>query len=49
VMATGSGKTLVAAQSAHELRAGRVLVLVPSLDGWRRPRRPGARLAARAR
>ncbi|MEU9647009.1 DEAD/DEAH box helicase family protein, partial [Streptomyces sp. NPDC048188] len=32
VMATGSGKTLVAAQSAHELRAGRVLVLVPSLD-----------------
>ncbi|MFF4918928.1 DEAD/DEAH box helicase [Streptomyces tendae] len=32
VMATGSGKTLVAAQSAHELQAGRVLVLVPSLD-----------------
>ncbi|MET7344674.1 Helicase associated domain protein [Streptomyces sp. NPDC005547] len=32
VMATGSGKTLVAAHSAHELQAGRVLVLVPSLD-----------------
>ncbi|MGW1185165.1 Helicase associated domain protein [Streptomyces drozdowiczii] len=32
VMATGSGKTLVAARSAQELRAGRVLVLVPSLD-----------------
>ncbi|MGA5127653.1 Helicase associated domain protein [Streptomyces pseudogriseolus] len=32
VMATGSGKTLVAARSAEELRAGRVLVVVPSLD-----------------
>ncbi|WP_081235830.1 DEAD/DEAH box helicase [Streptomyces viridosporus] len=32
VMATGSGKTLVAARSAEELRAGRVLVLAPSLD-----------------
>ncbi|MET9150897.1 Helicase associated domain protein [Streptomyces griseoflavus] len=32
IMATGSGKTLVAARSAQELRAGRVLVLVPSLD-----------------
>ncbi|MER5891987.1 Helicase associated domain protein [Streptomyces sp. NPDC001876] len=32
VMATGSGKTLVAARSAQELHAGRVLVLVPSLD-----------------
>ncbi|MYV56701.1 DEAD/DEAH box helicase [Streptomyces sp. SID3212] len=32
VMATGSGKTLVAAHSAEELHAGRVLVLVPSLD-----------------
>ncbi|MBB5932215.1 superfamily II DNA or RNA helicase [Streptomyces echinatus] len=31
-MATGSGKTLVATRSAEELRAGRVLVLVPSLD-----------------
>ncbi|WP_242424567.1 DEAD/DEAH box helicase family protein, partial [Streptomyces sp. Root55] len=31
-MATGSGKSLVAARSAQELRAGRVLVLVPSLD-----------------
>ncbi|MGV9758641.1 Helicase associated domain protein [Streptomyces tricolor] len=48
VMATGSGKTLVAARSAHELRAGRVLVLVPSLDllaqteaAWREAGRPG--------
>ncbi|MFD8903197.1 DEAD/DEAH box helicase [Streptomyces ardesiacus] len=48
VMATGSGKTLVAAQSAHELRAGRVLVLVPSLDllaqteaAWREAGRTG--------
>ncbi|CAL9625497.1 hypothetical protein SUDANB58_05934 (plasmid) [Streptomyces sp. enrichment culture] len=32
IMATGSGKTLVAARSAEELHAGRVLVLVPSLD-----------------
>ncbi|MGW0606857.1 DEAD/DEAH box helicase family protein [Streptomyces sp. NPDC002640] len=32
VMATGSGKTRVAARSAEKLRAGRVLVLVPSLD-----------------
>ncbi|WP_077191180.1 DEAD/DEAH box helicase [Streptomyces lydicus] len=32
VMATGSGKTLVAVRSAEELSAGRVLVLVPSLD-----------------
>ncbi|MFD6278796.1 Helicase associated domain protein [Streptomyces sp. NPDC060209] len=32
IMATGSGKTLVAARSADELHAGRVLVLVPSLD-----------------
>ncbi|MFE3247253.1 Helicase associated domain protein [Streptomyces sp. NPDC059209] len=32
VMATGSGKTRVAVRSAQELRAGRVLVLVPSLD-----------------
>ncbi|MFK0171668.1 Helicase associated domain protein [Streptomyces sp. NPDC090306] len=32
IMATGTGKTLVAAHSAHALRAGRVLVLVPSLD-----------------
>ncbi|MFE9703278.1 hypothetical protein [Streptomyces sp. NPDC005930] len=29
-MATGSGKTLVAAQSAHELRTGLVLVLDPA-------------------
>ncbi|WP_078872525.1 helicase associated domain-containing protein [Streptomyces sp. NRRL S-337] len=32
VMATGSGKSLVSVRSAEELRAGRVLVLVPSLD-----------------
>ncbi|MFI0915586.1 DEAD/DEAH box helicase [Streptomyces abikoensis] len=32
IMATGSGKSLVAARSAEELHAGRVLVLVPSLD-----------------
>ncbi|MER5981069.1 Helicase associated domain protein [Streptomyces sp. NPDC001857] len=32
IMATGSGKSLVAVRSAEELRAGRVLVLVPSLD-----------------
>ena len=32
IMATGSGKSLVAVRSAQELRAGRVLVLVPSLD-----------------
>lgn len=31
-MATGSGKTWVAVRSAEELYAGRVLVLVPSLD-----------------
>ncbi|MEU5084235.1 MULTISPECIES: DEAD/DEAH box helicase [Streptomyces] len=48
VMATGSGKTLVAARSAEELRAGRVLVLVPSLDllaqteaAWRETGRTG--------
>ncbi|MFD5098930.1 DEAD/DEAH box helicase [Streptomyces albidochromogenes] len=32
IMATGSGKTRVAVRSAQELHAGRVLVLVPSLD-----------------
>ncbi|MGW7081599.1 Helicase associated domain protein [Streptomyces sp. NPDC054866] len=32
IMATGTGKTLVATRAAQELRAGRVLVLVPSLD-----------------
>lgn len=31
-MATGSGKTRVAVRSAEEIHAGRVLVLVPSLD-----------------
>ncbi|MEV5879953.1 Helicase associated domain protein [Streptomyces sp. NPDC052101] len=48
VMATGSGKTLVALRSAEELRAGRVLVLVPSLDllaqteaAWREGGRTG--------
>jgi superfamily II DNA or RNA helicase len=47
-MATGTGKTLVAARSAEELRAGRVLVLVPSLDllaqteaAWREGGRTG--------
>lgn len=48
VMATGSGKTLVAVRSAEALRAGRVLVLVPSLDllaqteaAWRTAGRTG--------
>ncbi|MFD9337737.1 Helicase associated domain protein [Streptomyces sp. NPDC060028] len=48
VMATGSGKSLVAARSAAELRARRVLVLVPSLDllaqseaAWRAAGRTG--------
>ncbi|MFI5635386.1 Helicase associated domain protein [Streptomyces sp. NPDC051664] len=48
VMATGSGKTLVAVRSAQELCAGRVLVLVPSLDllaqtegAWREGGRTG--------
>ncbi|MGZ0199068.1 Helicase associated domain protein [Streptomyces sp. RM1] len=48
IMATGSGKTLVAARGAEELRAGRVLVLVPSLDllaqteaAWREAGRTG--------
>ncbi|MFF6914137.1 Helicase associated domain protein [Streptomyces sp. NPDC012466] len=48
IMATGTGKTLVAARSAEELRAGRVLVLVPSLDlltqteaAWREAGRRG--------
>ncbi|MFB6784603.1 Helicase associated domain protein [Streptomyces sp. NPDC056352] len=47
-MATGSGKTLVAVRSAQELHAGRVLVLVPSLDllaqteaAWREGGRTG--------
>jgi superfamily II DNA or RNA helicase len=47
-MATGSGKSLVAVRSAEELRAGRVLVLVPSLDllaqteaAWREGGRTG--------
>ncbi|GGL17179.1 DEAD/DEAH box helicase [Streptomyces flaveus] len=48
IMATGSGKSLVATRSAEELRAGRVLVLVPSLDllaqteaSWREGGRTG--------
>ncbi|MEU7560227.1 DEAD/DEAH box helicase [Streptomyces eurythermus] len=48
IMATGSGKTLVAVRSAEELHAGRVLVLVPSLDllaqteaAWREGGRSG--------
>ncbi|MEW2258211.1 Helicase associated domain protein [Streptomyces sp. NPDC047869] len=48
VMATGSGKTLVAVRGAEELQAGRVLVLVPSLDlltqteaAWREGGRTG--------
>ncbi|MFH9605603.1 Helicase associated domain protein [Streptomyces rochei] len=48
IMATGTGKTLVAARSAEKLRAGRVLVLVPSLDlltqtedAWREGGRTG--------
>ncbi|GAA3154794.1 DEAD/DEAH box helicase [Streptomyces rectiviolaceus] len=47
-MATGSGKTRVAARSAEKLHAGRVLVLVPSLDlltqteaAWREGGRTG--------
>jgi superfamily II DNA or RNA helicase len=49
IMATGSGKTRVAVRSAEELHAGRVLVLVPSLDllaqteaAWREGGRRGA-------
>lgn len=52
IMATGSGKSLVAVRSAEELRAGRVLVLVPSLDllvqtaaAWREGGRTGRSLA----
>ncbi|MFJ2774750.1 Helicase associated domain protein [Streptomyces sp. NPDC087300] len=48
IMATGSGKTRVAVRSAEELHAGRVLVLVPSLDllaqteaAWREGGREG--------
>jgi superfamily II DNA or RNA helicase len=47
-MATGSGKSLVAVRSAEKLHAGRVLVLVPSLDllaqteaAWREGGRTG--------
>ncbi|WP_320782039.1 DEAD/DEAH box helicase [Streptomyces sp. CRN 30] len=49
IMATGSGKTRVAVRSAEELHAGRVLVLVPSLDllaqteaAWREGGRRGS-------
>ncbi|MEU2264476.1 Helicase associated domain protein [Streptomyces sp. NPDC019645] len=48
IMATGSGKSLVAVRSAEELHAGRVLILVPSLDllvqteaAWREGGRTG--------
>ncbi|MGW1093838.1 Helicase associated domain protein [Streptomyces sp. NPDC002596] len=48
IMATGSGKSLVAVHSSEELHAGRVLVLVPSLDllaqteaAWREGGRTG--------
>ncbi|MEU5973111.1 DEAD/DEAH box helicase [Streptomyces globisporus] len=49
IMATGSGKTRVAVRSTEELHAGRVLVLVPSLDllaqtesAWREGGRRGS-------
>ncbi|MFH8470865.1 DEAD/DEAH box helicase family protein, partial [Streptomyces sp. NPDC017991] len=49
IAATGSGKTLIGAKSAHRLAARRVLVLVPTLDlltqmagAWRRAGRSGA-------
>lgn len=52
IMATGSGKSLVGVRSAEELRAARVLVLVPSLDllaqttaAWREGGRGGRALA----
>ncbi|MEU8777550.1 Helicase associated domain protein [Streptomyces sp. NPDC048606] len=52
IMATGSGKSLVAVRSSEEMRAGRVLVLVPSLDllvqtvaAWREGGRTGRSLA----
>ncbi|WP_411103886.1 Helicase associated domain protein [Streptomyces sp. cmx-4-9] len=52
IMATGSGKSLVAVGSAEEMRARRVLVLLPSLDllaqtaaAWREGGRPGRYLA----
>ncbi|WP_405863546.1 DEAD/DEAH box helicase family protein [Streptomyces sp. NBC_00005] len=49
VAATGSGKTLIAVESAHRLAARRLLVLVPTLDlltqtaaAWRQGGRHGA-------
>ncbi|WP_284435581.1 DEAD/DEAH box helicase [Streptomyces sp. TUS-ST3] len=49
IAATGSGKTLMAAESAYRISAQRVLVLVPTLDlltqmagAWRRAGRSGA-------
>ncbi|WP_107121273.1 DEAD/DEAH box helicase [Streptomyces griseorubiginosus] len=49
IAATGSGKTLIAAESAQRLSVRRVLVLVPTLDlltqmagAWRRAGRSGA-------
>ncbi|MEU3792592.1 Helicase associated domain protein [Streptomyces fructofermentans] len=51
IAATGSGKTLIGAESAQRLSARRVLVLVPTLDlltqmagAWRRAGRSGAML-----
>ncbi|MFB7248379.1 Helicase associated domain protein [Streptomyces populi] len=48
IAATGSGKTLIAVESAHRLSARRVLILVPTLDlltqmagAWRRAGRSG--------
>lgn len=48
IAATGSGKTFMAVLTARKLRAGRVLVLVPTLDllaqtaaAWRAGGRPG--------
>ncbi|MFJ6793345.1 Helicase associated domain protein [Streptomyces sp. NPDC091268] len=52
IMATGSGKSLVAVHAAERMRAGRVLVLVPSLDllvqtaaAWREGGRTGRAFA----
>ncbi|MFG2995154.1 Helicase associated domain protein [Streptomyces sp. NPDC048340] len=52
IMATGSGKSLVAVHAAEQMRAGRVLVLVPSLDllvqtaaAWREGGRTGRAFA----
>ncbi|WP_443045412.1 DEAD/DEAH box helicase family protein [Streptomyces sp. MOE7] len=49
IRATGAGKSLVAVRSAEELHAGRVLVLVPSLDLLVQTEARGARVAVGAR